>query len=193
MPSAVVPKNAIAGGPGFLYLGALGVSLPANTVAGSVFTDNWPGGWSLLGITMDGSEFDYALTTADILAAEYYDPMQVVITARAASIKMSLMQIHATNMSRAINGGSLTTSGSGATQLNTYTPGAVGSEVRVAIGWEAQDSTERLVMEQCLQVGSLAIMRKKGAAVAEIGVEFRAEIPASGFPFRYWTAGTVRG
>jgi hypothetical protein len=34
--------------------------------------------------------------------------------------------------------------------------------------------------------------RKKGAAKATIPVEYRAEIPASGTPFKYWTAGTVR-
>lgn len=193
MPAAVVPKNAFSGGPGYLYEAALASSLPANTVAGSVFTDAWPVAWNLLGITTNGSEFDYALTTAEILAAEYFDPLQVVTTARAASLKCALMQIHATNMSRAVNGGTIAVTGSGATQLNSFTPPAVGSEVRIMIGWESQDSTERLVFEQAFQVGSLAVVRDKGAAVATLPLEFHAEIPASGFPFRYWTAGSVRG
>jgi hypothetical protein len=60
------------------------------------------------------------------------------------------------------------------------------------VGWEAQDGTERLVMEQAFQTGALKIARQKGANNATIPVQFDAEVPASGFPFRYWTTGTIR-
>ncbi|HEX8115393.1 MAG TPA: hypothetical protein VF516_47025, partial [Kofleriaceae bacterium] len=76
---------------------------------------------------------------------------------------------------------------------NTYTPPPPGSEVRCMIGWESQDNTERLVMEQAFQVGSLTVSRQKGNDNATLPVEFRAEIPSSGFPFKYFTAGTARG
>ena len=193
MPAATVPKNAIASGAGYLYYAALGTALPANTVVGSVFTDAWPGGWNLLGITRDGSEFDYTLAVDTIEAAEYFDPIQMATTARAAGMKMELEQVHATNMKVALNGGTIVVTGSGTTQLNAYTPPVPGSEVRTMIGWESTDNTERLVMEQALQVGSLTVMRKKGVNIATLLLEFRAELAASGFPFRYWTAGTVRG
>ena len=193
MPAATVPKNAIAQGAGYLYYAALGSSLPANTVVGSVFTDAWPGAYFLLGVTKDGSEFDYTINVDQIEAAEYLDPLVYVTTGRVASIKMELMQVHATNMKRVINGGTLTTSGSGTTLLSTYTPPNPGAEVRCVIGWEAQDNTERLVFEQAFQVGSLTVSRKKGADNATLPVEFRGEVAASGFPFQYFTAGTVRG
>ncbi len=193
MPAATVPKNALSTGPGYLYLAALGTSLPANTVVGSVFTDAWPGGWNLLGITKQGHEFDYTISTSTIEAAEYFDPLQIVTDSRTALLKCELMQVHATNMKNALNGGSLTTSGSGTTLLSTYTPPVPGAEVRTMIGWEATDNTERLIMEQVFQTGSLAIQRQKGAANATLPVEFTAELPASGFPFRYFTCGTVRG
>lgn len=193
MPAATVPKNAVAVGPGYLYIAALLTALPANTVAGSIFTDAWPAGWNLLGITVAGHEFDYALSTDTIDAAEYFDPIQVVTVGRAASVKCELQQIHATNLKRMLNGGTLAVSGSGATQLNTYQPPAPGTEVRQMIGWEATDNTERWVMEQALQIGSLAIKRDKGKNNATLPVEFKAEIPASGFPFQWFTAGTLRG
>jgi hypothetical protein len=193
VPAATVPKNALSTGPGYLYLAALGTSLPANTVVGSVFTDAWPGGWNLLGITKQGHEFDYTIGTTPIEAAEYFDPLQIVTDTRSALIKMELQQVHATNMKNSLNGGTLTVTGSGTTQLNAYTPPAPGSEVRCMIGWEATDNTERLIMEQCFQTGSLAIQRQKGASNATLPVEFTAELPASGFPFRYYTAGTLRG
>jgi len=193
VPAATVPKNALATGPGYLYLAALGTSLPANTVVGSVFTDAWPAGWNLLGITKIGHEFDYTISTSNIEAAEYFDPLQIVTDSRLAAAKFDLMQVHATNMKNSLNGGTLTVTGSGTTQLNAYTPPAPGSEVRTMLGWESTDNTERLVMEQVFQTGSLAILRQKGSANATLPVQFTAELPASGFPFRYYTAGTIRG
>lgn len=192
MPAVAVPKNAIATGPGYLYIAPLATSLPANTVVGSVFTDTWPVGWSLLGVTKNGSEFDYTITTATVDAAEYFDPLQIVTTARAASMIMELMQVSATNLKNALNSGTLAVTGSGTTQLNAYTPPNPGSEVRTMMGWEAQDNTERLVFEQCFQTGALKIVRQKGANNATLPIQFDAELPASGFPFRYWSAGTIR-
>ena len=194
MPSIVVPKTAIATGPGYLYIADLGTALPANTVVGSVFTDTWAsaGAWQTLGITKDGNEFSYKIDTDKIEAAEYFDPLQIVTIARAAAISLELEQISASVLKRAINGGTLNVTGSGTTQLNAYTPPVPGSEVRQMMGWESQSCDERLVFEQCFQVGELKIARKKGSANATIPIEFDAELPASGFPFRYWTAGTVR-
>jgi hypothetical protein len=193
MPAVTVPKNSIAIGAGYLYIAALGSTLPTNTVVGSVFTDTWPVAWNLLGITKSGSEFTYTITTDIIDSAEYFDPLQIVTTARAAQWAFELEQVNATTLKNALNGGSLVTSGAGTTLLSTYTPPAAGAEVRTMIGWEAQDNTERLVMEQAFQAGAVKLTRNKGAANATIPVEFHAELPASGFPFRYWTAGTVRG
>jgi hypothetical protein len=193
MPAAVVPKNALAIGAGYLYYANLGTGLPANTVAGSVFTDAWPGGFSLLGVTKEGHEFDYELSVDQIEAAEYLDPLQYVTTGRTSGMKFELQQIHATNMRRVLNGGTITTSGAGATLLSTYTPPVPGTEIRCIIGWEATDNTERLIMEQAFQIGALAVNRKKGADNATLPVEFRGEVAASGQPFQYFTAGVLRG
>jgi hypothetical protein len=193
MPSAVVPTGPLALGPGYLYYAALASTLPANTVAGSVFTDPWPGAWLLLGITDKGSEFDYELSTDKVEAAEYLDPMTVVPTGRKIGMTFSLLTINATNMKRAMNGGSIVTTGSGATALNSFTPPDLGQEVRAMIGWESQDNTERLIGYQCLQVGKLNVARHKGSDKAMLPLEFDFEKPAGSPPYGYWTAGTARG
>lgn len=192
MPSAVVPKNALALGAGYLYYNSSGGGEPGWTVTGSVFTDPWTG-WSLLGITREGHEFNYEIDTDTIEAAEYLDPLLYVTTGRNAGISFELMQIHATNFRRALNGGTLTTAGSGTTLRSTYRPPAIGAEIRCMIGWESTDNTERLIIEQAFQIGSIAINRRKGAENATIPCEFRCEIAPSGDPFRYETAGTLRG
>jgi hypothetical protein len=193
MPAITVAKTPIARDPGYLYYGTLGSALPANTVAGSLFTDTWPGGWAPWGVTRDGSEFQYTVTTDTIDAAEYFDPLVIVTTGRAAQVAFEVMILSATTMKRALNGGAVTTSGSGATLLTTVTPPAAGAEVRSMVGWESQDGTERLVLEQCFQAGTITIGRKKGSANAGVTMEFHAELPSSGFPFQYFTAGASRG
>jgi hypothetical protein len=193
MPAVTVPIDAIALGPGFLYWAPLLSTVPTNTVAGSKFTDTWPGAWLLFGATADGTEFSYKPATDDVEVAEYYDPVAVVSTGREISIVFDLAQVHATNLKRALNGGTTTPTGAGATLLTQYDPPEVGAEVRAMIGWESQDSTERLILFQTFQIGDVKMSRKKGAANATIPVEYRAEKPSGLPPFRQWFAGVARG
>lgn len=192
MPAITVPINALALGPGYLYWAPLLSTLPSNTVVGSVFTDVWPGAWLPFGATDSGSDFSYKPAVANVDVAEYYDPPAVVSTGREISILFALAQVHATNLKRALNGGTISVTGATTTTLSAYTPPTVGAEVRAMIGWESNDSTERLVLYQAFQVGDMKWSRNKGAAKATIPVEYRCEIPSGGVPFTYWTAGTVR-
>src|SRR5258707_10953701 len=146
MPAATVPKNALALGAGYLYFANLGTSLPANTVAGSVFTDAWPAGWNEIGITKTGSEFDYTINVSPIDSAEFFDPVQWVMDSREAALKMELEQISATNMKFALNGGSLLVSGSGRAELNSFKPPSPGSEVPIIVGLGAPDKSEKLLL-----------------------------------------------
>lgn len=195
MPAYTVPKTPISKDAGYLFYGNIGSALPTNTVVGSVFTDDWSAvsGWFLLGVTKDGSEFSYAVATDQITAAEYFDPLAIVTTGRTVQMKFELQIISLTGIKRMLNGGTLSTTGSGTTLLSTYTPPAPGAEVRCMLGWESQDNTERLVIEQAFQTGSLTISRKKGVDNATLPVEFTAEVPASGFPYRHYGAGASRG
>jgi hypothetical protein len=192
MPAATVPKNAVAVGAGYLYYAGLGTAEPGWTVAGNVFTDPWTA-WSLLGITREGHELSYELSTDTIEAAEYLDPLMYVMTGRTAGMSFDLMQVHATNFRRALNGGTLSTTGAGTTLRSTLRPPAIGAEIRCMLGWESTANDERIIAEQCFQVGTITIARRKGADHASIPVEFRFEIAASGDPFRYESAGPIRG
>lgn len=193
MPVSAIAKNALSFGAGALLGAPLGTSFPTNTVAGSVFTDSWPVGWFQWGVTREGHEFSYEIQTEDVEAAEYFDRLAVVTTGRSAGMSFEAMQIHLTNLKRVLNGGTLSTSGSGATLLSTYTPAQPGQEVRSMIGWESSDQTERIILPQAFQTGSLTVGRRKGADNAGLNVDWAAEVDGSGNPFYWYTAGTVRG
>lgn len=188
-----VPKGALSFGAGYLYVADLGTTLPSNTVAGSVFTDAWPAGWNLWGVTREGHTLNIGIDTDKVESAEYVDPLLNVVTGRTITAEFEIMQIHLTNYKRAFNGGTKTTSGSGATLLTSYTLPQIGQEVRQYIGWEAVDNTERYWGLQCFQTGSVGIQRKKGSDNASLPLTFTFEPDASSQPIYLFSAGTNRG
>ncbi len=193
MPAVTVPKGALAFGAGYLYVSDLGISAPTNTVAGSVFTDTWPAGWNLFGVTREGHTLNFDIDTDAVEAAEYIDPLLNVVTGRTITAEFELMQIHLTNYRRAFNGGTKTPSGSGATLLTTYTLPAIGAEVRQQIGWESVDNTERWWGMQAFQTGSVGIQRQKGADNASLPLTYTFEPDASSQPIYFAAAGVTRG
>jgi len=126
-------------------------------------------------------------------AAEYLDPLLTVTTGRTISAEFELMNIHLTNFKRSFNGGTLATSGSGATLLSTYTLPSIGAETRCQLGWESVDGTERWWGMQCFQTGSVSIQRQKGADNASLPLTFNFEPDAASQPIYFASAGTVRG
>lgn len=193
MPAVVVPKGALSFGAGYIYVSDLGVSAPTNTVVGSVFTDTWPAGWNLVGVTREGHTLNVGVDTDAVEAAEYVDPLLNVVTGRTITAEMELMQIHLTNFKRAFNGGTKSTSGSGTTLLTTFTLPAIGAEVRQQVGWESVDGTERWWAMQCFQTGSVAIQRQKGADNASLPLTWTMEPDASSQPIYFAAAGVTRG
>jgi len=166
------PAN-LALGPGYLYLAPLGTTEPTDLVtAWLTVSANWVG----LGYTDQGSEFDYQLNTSPVQVAEELDPISNAADGRAASVKFALAELTATNLKRASNGGVITT---GAGQV-TFEPPDLGTEVRVMLGFESEDHTERWVFRQCLMSGQLQIQRQKGANNATMACEFMLEKPAYG-------------
>lgn len=193
MPAITVPKNALAFGAGYLYLSALGISAPTNTVVGSVFTDTWPAGWNPLGITKEGHTLNINFDSDQVEAAEYIDPLLNVLTGRTITTETELMQINLTTFKKAFNGGTLATTGAGTTLLTTYTLPQIGQEVRQQLGWEAVDGTERWWAMQVFNIGSVGIQRKKGADNATLPLTYTLEPDSSGQPVYFASAGPIRG
>lgn len=195
MANVAVPKASLAIGAGVLYSAPFGTAFPANTVVGSVFTDLWAtaGAWLPIGITKSGHELTYAPKVDPIEAEEYLDVVAYVTSGRTSGVKFEMMNINLTNWKRVVNGGTLSTTGSGTTLLSTLALPGPGTEVRCALGWEADTNDERWVAEQCLQTGTLSVKRAKGANVGTFTAEFNFEIGATGRPFTPYGAGVLRG
>lgn len=192
MPAAVVP-HATAVGPGYLYRAVLGSTLPTMTAAGGVFTDAWPVAWQLCGVTRDGSQFSYEVTSEGITVAEYLDPLDEVEVSRAIGFAFDLAHVTDRSYALAFNGiTSTTVSGTGPTTVTKLGPPALGASVKTMLGWESQDFTQRSIMYQCLQSGNIQMSNQKAPNFQSLPLTFKVSQPSSGDPFNIWLAGTTR-
>jgi hypothetical protein len=177
----VTPRGvpgALSLGPGQLFYSVLGSTEPTDltTAWATVDTD-----WVMLGYTGDASEFKYQPATEDVEVAEELDPVATRSTGRTILVSFALAQNTATNLKRALNGGTITPSGG----IVTYEPPDLGGEASCMIGFEAEDSQERWVFRECWQQGDLTLTRGKGAAKVLIPCEFKVNKPATGLkPFK---------
>lgn len=189
LPTITKPKYMT--GAGALMYAPIGTAEPSPTVVASVLSDAWPGGWLFAGMTDAGVTKNIQTTFNPVEFAESLDPQAWVSEARQISIAAALGNIVATALKLALNGGTLTSTGSGTTKLTTYDPPDIGQEVRIMLGWESTDSQERWVWRQCIQTGNVSTNNTKGAAGrALIPVEFNVELPDTGLkPFQVQYAG----
>ena len=192
MPQPAIATPLLATDPGFLFWAPIGTAEPTHAVTGSVFSDVWAAAWVRLGATEEGHSFNWQTSFDPVTVAELLDPIKYVTTGRTGSLAFALADFHTNNVKRALNGGTVTTTGATTTTMTTYTPPAQGAEVRCMLGWESTDGTERLIAYQCVNTGQVSITRHKGADNAALPVEFQLEAPSTGLPFKYVTAGVPR-
>jgi hypothetical protein len=166
--------NAIALGPGTLYVAALGSTEPTDLASA------WAAAWVAMGYTHDGNVFGYQLNVDPVEVAEELDPIRYTPTGRTIKLTFTLAEITATNLQRALNGGTIVAGGG----FVTFEPPAFNTEVRKMYGWQSDDGQERWVFRQCLSTGNIEASRKKGADKAGLPFELNLEKPASLQPFK---------
>ncbi|MFG3709215.1 hypothetical protein ACGF7U_31415 [Micromonospora sp. NPDC047670] len=176
-------KGQLALGPGLLKLGPLGSPEPTD------LTSPWDPAFSDMGYTVEGSKFSYEIETGTVVPAEEIDPIHVAINGRNLKVAFALLQLTASNLKTAMNGGTITTG----TGIVTFEPHAPGEEVRVMLGFESEDGTERWVFRECLQGGNVELDRKKGSEAVQLGTEFILAKPDAGtLPFKSILAAPAR-
>lgn len=168
--------NAVRVGPGKLYVAALESAEPPDLVTA------WPGAWTLLGYTEEGSEFVFEQTFEDVNVAEELDPILVLQTARRVLVNFASAEMTAANMQRALNGGTITTPGG----IVKFEPPGVGDYTHIMLGWEAEDNMERFIFRKCLQTGSLNIARRRAPDKATLPMSFACTKPAGAATFTYY-------
>lgn len=195
MATGAITPALLLKGPGILYWAPLATAEPIHTPANSKFpTAAWGGSWAPLGSTDAGSQWADSLNTDNIAVAESVYPQMIVGTERSSTWTVALAEWSKTNLTRALNGGTVTVTGTTTTTLTQIDPPDVGQEVRCMVGWQSEDDTVRIVARQCLQTGDISAQFRKGANNATIAIVWRLEKPsAGGAPYSVYLAGQTRG
>lgn len=166
-------------GPGKLKIAPVGATEPTD------LSTAWDAAWVDLGYTAEGHSFAATPTFEPVDVAEELDPIRYEATGREMRVEFALAEVTATNLSRALNGGTLVTSGTGAAQIVTFEPPDPGEETRVALGWESLDGEERWVWRKCLQTGDIEVARRKAPEKATVPCAFMLEtVAGGGKPFK---------
>jgi hypothetical protein len=169
-------------GAGLIYMAPLGTAEPTGPTA------TLDAAWKPIGYTENGSQLVITPTVTDLNVGESLDPVHVVITARTIMFEWAFAEMTATNLQRALNGGTLGTSGG----YTTYQPPATGAATRQMIAWISDTQDELWVFRQALQVGTVTRQNRKGA-LALYTAQFRIELPTSGAaPFEAWEITSIR-
>lgn len=169
------PK-AVRVGPGWLYIAPVGSDEPSD------LDTAWDAAWVQLGYTDEGSSFTFDNTFEDVMVIEELDPIGTFQTARQINVSFAAAELTAANLQTALNGGDIDTT----TGIVTFEPPDAGDYTSVAIGWESDDSLERWIFRQCIQVGNVEIQRRRAPQKAIIPMQFRANVPGDGSkPFKF--------
>jgi hypothetical protein len=193
MPTVTTPFLMMD--PGFLYHAPAGTAFPTagGTAAGSKFTDSPSVTFVEIGATEDGHRFRYAPSIESVTVAEFLDPVKWRTVSREGSFAFNLADYTLKNLQRALNGGTLSSTGSGATQVNKLTPPSLGNETRAALMWESGDATMRIFMYSTINVAEMEMAFNKAPAIATIPCEFRFELDGSGNLFDVYGTNTRLG
>lgn len=181
--------------PGTLYAAPLGTAEPVSV------TGAWVG-WTALGYTEQGSEFDFGPTVAPVMVEEEYDSIRNVVTAYTAKITFIMAELTRQNLALALNAGigsSIVASSQGANadgSLWQERPDP-GTEVSVMLGWDSlqlgatagADPFQRLIIRQALQDSAIKRVARKGNNKSSWSTSWTAQKPNTGLrPFRFINA-----
>lgn len=198
---AITPFHAgpVDLGAGILFVAALGTTAPTGIHGGPDATQV-PGtngtqfgtGWTTVGYTVDGSEFDYTPTVSGIAVAESLTDLKQSITKVVYSLTFDMAEKNAQNLQLALNAGAgtISTPADPVIHVQIVQPTA-GLEPRVMLGWDRIDGLERWIFYQCLQTGALKVMHKKAPAISSLPVQFTLEVPPTGNTFDARVAKTI--
>jgi hypothetical protein len=193
MAIATVTGTKIKTGPGLIRYAPLGTAIPTFTAAANKVVGTWTS-WIAVGSTDEGITYSESTDTENVEAAESAYPVRTITTSKSGTAAFSMNEIDDLNWKLACNGGTITTSGTGATKINAYVPPLVGSEVRVMLGFQSQDDDEVIIWPQVFNGAGFETARGTLAAKHLLPVTFNVELPDPAVlttPYKRWTTGSL--
>ena len=191
MAAPTIQPTQIKSGPGRIYYAPLGTAIPTLTASASKVSGTWTS-WIEVGATDAGLTYNESTDASPIRVAESQYDIRSVVTSKSGSVAFNMSHVSDVNWKLAANGGTLTTTGTGATKLGVFVPPLIGAEVRVMLGFLSLDEEEALVWPQVFNTGGFETERGAIDAKHGLPVSFTVELPDAAVlttPYKRWTAG----
>lgn len=176
--------EVVVGANGQVYAAPVGTTAPADMSA------SFSASWLNLGyVSEDGITFDPTMDLNSIMVYQSAFPIRRDVTTRSATLSFTLMQWSKTTIPFAWGGGAVATSGTGATEIHTYTPDALGTAPdyrAVAIAWSDGTKDYRLFIPKGIitDLGEFNLTREDAAGLP---VTFEALGQSGVNPFYFYT------
>lgn len=137
------PNDRHRTGSGFLLAAPEGSTVPDFTAAGGKFTNSWDAAWKQLGRTSeDGISITFGQENASYTSSQEQFPFLTKVTQRSANVSFTLYDYNQFNIQVALNGGNWSVTGSGASEIATYTPANPGEEIYTMLAWIGPNDDE---------------------------------------------------
>jgi hypothetical protein len=160
------PRN-VRVDPGWLYVAPLASLEPTS------FEGDWDEAWTQIGYTDQGPEFVMEQTFERLRVAEEIDPISTFQTERNTMVNFAMAEVTATNLQRALNGGTITTPAG----IVQFEPPPAGDVTYLMLGWDSTDGLERWVFRKAVSTGNITIPRRRSPDKAVIPVSFEIVKP----------------
>lgn len=194
MAIPVIQPTKIKAGPGLILYAPLGTTIPTVTAAASKLVATFTG-WLEVGGTDEGLTFTESTDTEDVRVAESLYAVRTVTTGKTGTVAFAISHINDLTWQLASNGGTITTSGAGATKTNKYVPPLAGSEVRKMLAFKSVDDDEILIWPQVFNSGGFETSRSGFADKHTLPTSFSVELPDAavnnGLPYVRHTSGPL--
>ncbi|GAB7039703.1 MULTISPECIES: phage tail tube protein [Catenuloplanes] len=194
MANVTIQPGQIKTGPGVIRWAPLGTAAPAPTAVGGKIAVTWDAAWLQVGATDAGLTYTESTSTEQIRVAESLYAVKTVTTEKSGTVAFEMNHISDVNWKLAMNGGTITVTGSNGTKLSSYVPPLTGNEVRVQLAFLSYDDEELIWWPQVFNGGSVETARGTVETKAGLPVEFAAELPDAAVlatPYKRWTAGSL--
>ncbi len=197
MALSTITPGRIKTGPGIYRYANVGTALPTIAPTASSYSAVVWTGWVDIGSTDSGLTYNEGLESDTVTVAESLYPVKTVVTGRTGTVDIAATQIDDLNWKLAMNGGTITVTGTAGTKQSLYIPPLAGSEVRVMLAFQSLTDDEILIFGQVLQTGSIAVTRSGVGSTdkAALPMTFSTELPSDTAnwttPYKRWTTSAL--
>ena len=179
-------------GSGFLLGAVEGTALPVFTAAGGKFTNTWDTAWKQLGrTTEDGINITFGQENASYQSSQEAYPFLTKVTSRSVNVGFTLYEYNKQNMKMALNGGNWSVTGSGATEVATYTPALPGQETYSMLAWIGPNDDEVCLIYKAFSSAEVSMdMTRDDPRPLPLNMQAQQPLAAiSNVPYRWYVAG----